>query len=140
MPPIFAINRARKYLDSVESEVTFCLTGGFRDSSDIAKALAMGANAVALATFSLIAIGCQRYRTCHTGHCPVGITTQNPRLRKRFNIDKSVERFKLLHDITTEELRNFARINGRKDVHKLDISDLLTINNGVSANTEIEHV
>ena len=140
LPPIFAIRRARNYLDQVNSEVTLCVTGGFRGSADIAKALALGADAVALATASLMAIGCQQYRICHTGKCPVGITTQDPELRKRFNIDESVKRFVNFYGAIREELKNFARINGRNDVHQLDLTDLFTISNEVSQNTDIDHV
>ena len=139
LPPIFAIRRARRYLDTVGSEVTLCVTGGFRDSTDIAKALALGADAVALATASLIAIGCQQYRICHTGRCPVGVTTQDPQLRERFDIEESVKRFVNFYRATRDELENLARINGRRDVHDLDLSDIVTISNEVSRNTDIEH-
>ena len=64
LPAIYALRRARRFLDEKGSPVTLCVTGGFRDSSDIAKALALGADAVALATASMIAIGCQQYRIC----------------------------------------------------------------------------
>ncbi len=140
LPPIFAIYRARKYLDSVGSSVTLCVTGGFRDSADIAKALALGADAIALATASLIAIGCQQYRVCHSGKCPVGITTQDPELRKRLQIDESVKRFVNFYTATKEELKTFARINGRNNVHDLNLTDIITISNEVSQHTEIEHV
>jgi len=139
LPPIFAIRRARQYLDRVGSRVTLCVTGGFRDSVDIAKALAIGADAVALATASLIAIGCQQYRICHTGNCPVGITTQDPELRQRFDIEKSVERFVNFFNATKKELEIILRSNGRRDVHELDLSDVVTISNEVSQNTDIEH-
>jgi len=139
LPPIFALHRARRYLDSVGSRIDLCITGGFRDAADIAKALAMGADAVALATASLIAIGCQQYRICHTGQCPVGITTQDPEKRQRFHIEQSTERFVNYYQATRHELETFARINGRHDVHELDLSDLLTLSNEISHNTDIEH-
>ncbi|MCP4645106.1 MAG: hypothetical protein GY851_31985 [bacterium] len=139
LPPVFALHRARKYLDSVGSAMTLCITGGFRDSTDIAKALAMGADAVALATASLMAIGCQQYRVCHTGKCPVGITTQDPALRARFDIDLSVERFVRFYGATADEVATLARINGRNDAHALDVSDLLTLDQEISEHTSIEH-
>jgi len=139
LPPVFALYRARKYLDQTGSRVTLCVTGGFRDSADIAKALAMGADAVALATASLIAIGCQQYRVCHTGRCPVGITTQDPELRKRLDVEVSAQRLANFYNATREEVANFARINGRADVHDLDMSDLVAISNEISQNTGIEH-
>jgi glutamate synthase domain-containing protein 2 len=140
LPPIFAIRRARRYLDEAGSKVTLCVTGGFRDAADIAKSLALGADAVALATASLVAVGCQQYRICHTGRCPVGITTQDPDLRARFKIDKSVDRFVNFYTATKQELEIFARINGRLNVHDLDMTDVVTISNEVSQNTDIEHV
>jgi glutamate synthase domain-containing protein 2 len=139
LPPIFGLYRARKYLDQAGSGVTLCVTGGFRDSTDIAKALAMGADAVALATASMIAIGCQQYRVCHTGKCPVGIATQDPTLRARFDIEKSAERFVNFYGATRSELENLARINGRNDVHALDKSDIFTISSEVASHTDIEH-
>lgn len=139
LPPIYAIRRARKYLDQVNRQVTLCMTGGFRDSADIAKGLALGADAIALATASLIAIGCQQYRVCHSGNCPVGITTQDPDLRSRFNIDESVKRFVNFYIATNEELKIFARINGRNSIHDLDITDVFTLNHEIAHYTDIEH-
>ncbi|MBW2455228.1 MAG: alpha-hydroxy-acid oxidizing protein [Deltaproteobacteria bacterium] len=139
LPPVFAIRRARRFLDEQKSQATLCVTGGFRDSADIAKALALGADAVALATASMIAIGCQQYRICHTGRCPVGIATQDPQLRGRLVIDKSVERFVQLYRGTTEELKTIARLCGRDDVHRLDLSDVFTTSYEVAQFTDIAH-
>ncbi len=140
VPPIFTIRRARRFLDEQRSDLTLCITGGFRDSTDIAKALALGADAVALATASLIAIGCQQYRICQTGRCPVGITTQDPELRARLQIDRSMERFVNFYGATAKELEVLARSNGRASIHDLDLTDVVTISNEVSANTDISHV
>ncbi|MGN1115166.1 MAG: glutamate synthase-related protein, partial [Candidatus Ornithomonoglobus sp.] len=87
VPTVFALHRARKYLDSVNSDISLVITGGLRVSADFAKALAMGADAVAVASAGLIAAACQQYRICGTGNCPVGIATQNPELRARFKTD-----------------------------------------------------
>ena len=140
IPAVFATYRARRFLDKAGSSATLCMTGGFRDGTDIAKALALGADAIALATTSLIAIGCQQYRVCHTGRCPVGIATQNADLRSRFDIDESVKRFINVYSATREELKNLARINGRANIHDLDVSDLITISREISEHTNIEHV
>ena len=139
LPPIFALHRARRLLDQKGSKATLCITGGFRDSTDIAKALAMGADAVALATSSMIAVGCQQYRICDTGRCPVGIATQDPELRKRFDIDLSVQRFVNFATETGRELEILARINGHNDVHGLNVGDLLTLDHEISLYTNIEH-
>lgn len=138
LPALFAIRHARRFLDGVGSSVTLCVTGGLRDSADVAKALALGADAVALATSSLIAIGCQQYRICETGRCPVGIATQNPELRSRFSIPASKERFVNFARATAEELRTLARINGRGDIHLLDMSDIFTLSHEVASHTDIE--
>ena len=83
VPTLFALHRARKYLDKVHADISLVITGGLRISSDFAKALAMGADAVAIASAGLIAAACQQYRICGTGNCPVGIATQDQELRKR---------------------------------------------------------
>lgn len=140
IPPIFVIRRVRKYLDKAKSNVTLCITGGFRDSSDIAKAIALGADAVALATASMIAIGCIQAKVCHTGTCPVGIATQNEQLRELFDEEKAITQFKNFYTATNNELKIFARTNGVNDVHKLNVSDLVTDNKVVSDFTDIEHV
>jgi len=139
LPPIYAIRRARRYLDKENSSVTLCVTGGFRDSTDIAKAIALGAEAVALASTSLMAIGCQQYRICNTGGCPVGIATQDPKLRARFSIHASKKRFVNFYLATKEELQTLARVNGRLNIHDLDLTDIFTISNEVAQNTDIEY-
>jgi len=139
LPPVFALHRARKVLDAAGSRVTLCITGGFRDSADIAKALAMGADAVALATASMIAVGCQQYRICGSNRCPVGIATQDPELRARFDVDKSTQRYVNFARGTARELAVLARINGRADVHDLDVTDLLTLDHEIARYTDIEH-
>jgi len=140
VPAVFAIRRARRYLDKANSKVSLCITGGFRNSADIAKAIALGADAVALATASLIAIGCIQSRVCHTGKCPVGIATQDEDLRKLFDVDNAVRRFVNFYNATNNELKVFARTNGVDDIHHLDISDIQTDNLVVAEFTDIEHV
>ncbi len=141
VPTIFALCRARKFLDKKGAHhVSLIITGGLRISPDFAKSLALGANAIAIGTAALIAIGCQQYRVCNTGKCPVGIATQNPELRSRMNIDESARKLQNFLRATTEELKDFARLTGNDDVHKLSISDLCTVNSDISDHTEIEHV
>ncbi len=140
VPPVFALHRARKFLDERGSKTTLCITGGFRDSSDIAKALAMGADAVALATASLISIGCRQSRVCNTGRCPVGIATQDPALRRLLDQERSVQGFINYYTATKAELENIARMMGRSSVHDLDGNDVSTISAEVAVYTDIEHV
>ena len=141
IPTIFALARARRYLDSMVAEgISLVITGGFRTSSEMAKALAMGTDAVAIASAALIAIGCQQYRICDTGRCPVGITTQDPDLRSRFDIDRSAERLANFFRVTTGELENFARLTGHADVHQLSVDDLRTTSSEIAKYTDIAHV
>ena len=74
--PYMPLYRKRKYLDSVGSDISLIITGGLRVSGDFAKAIAMGADAIAVATGPLIAMACQQYRICGSGMCPVGVATR----------------------------------------------------------------
>jgi glutamate synthase domain-containing protein 2/rubredoxin len=141
IPTLFALRRARRFLDSRGAEgVSLLVTGGFRISSDVAKALALGADAVATGTAALMAAGCQQYRICHTGRCPVGVTSQDPSLRERLDVDTSAQRLENFLRVSTEELCAFARLTGNDDVHGLDVSDLCTTSSEISGHTDIEHV
>lgn len=140
VPTIYALSRARRFLDGHESDIDLTITGGLRVSSDFAKALAMGANAIAIGTAAMIAAACQQYKICDTGDCPVGVATQNDELRKRFKIETAAKRVENYLKVSTEELRTFARITGHDDVHELNINDLCTINSEISDYTNIRHV
>ncbi len=141
VPTIFALARARKILDSRGADtVSLIITGGLRTSSDFAKALAMGADAIAVGTAAMIAAGCQQYRICNTGKCPVGIATQDPALRARLDVDKSALRVANFFKAVTEELRDFARLTGNDNVHHLSLADLCTTNSEISSHTPLEHV
>ncbi|MCL1808216.1 MAG: glutamate synthase-related protein [Clostridiales bacterium] len=139
VPTIYALHRARKYLDSVHSDISLVITGGLRASSDFAKALAMGADAVAIATAGLIAAACQQYRICGSGKCPVGIATQDLELRERLNIDAAAKRVANYLNVSFTELKQFARITGHKNVHDLTVDDLCTINREISDFTTVPH-
>ena len=141
VPTMFALHRARKFLDTRKiKHVALLITGGFRISPDFAKALAMGADAIALGTSALMACGCQQYRICHTGKCPMGITTQDPSLRARFQIETAARRLANYLTVCTKELQDFARLTGNNDVHALSMSDLCTTNSEISQYIDIEHV
>lgn len=139
VPTIYALYRARKYLDSIHSEISLIITGGLRVSADVAKALAMGADAVAVASAALIAAACQQYRICGSGKCPVGIATQDPALRERLKVEQSAQRVANYLNVTLEELKTFARITGHSSVHDLTVDDLVTINREISEFTNIRH-
>lgn len=140
VPTIYALSRARKYLDEHGSDISLTITGGLRVSSDFAKALAMGANAIAIGTAAMIAAACQQYKICDTGDCPVGVATQDDELRQRLKIETASKRVENYLRVSTEELKTFARITGHDDVHDLNINDLCTINSEISDYTDIGHV
>lgn len=139
VPTVYALHRARKYLDSTGAEIDLVMTGGFRVSSDIAKALAMGADAVALASAGMVAAACQQYRICGSGKCPVGAATQDPELRARLNGDAAAMRVANYFKVMFAELKTFARITGHDDIHDLTVEDLCTINREISEYTDICH-
>ncbi len=140
VPTIYALSRARKYMDEHDSEIDLTITGGLRVSSDFAKALAMGADAIAIGTAAMIATACQQYKICDTGDCPVGVATQDDGLRKRLKIETASKRVENYLRVSTEELKTFARITGHDDVHDLNTDDLCTLNSEISDYTDIKHV
>ena len=139
VPTIYALYRARKYLDSVGSDIDLIITGGLRVSSDFAKAIAMGADAIAVASAALMAAACQQYRICGTGMCPAGIATQDPSLRARLKGDVAAQRVANYLNVSLEELKTFARITGHSNLHDLSVDDLVTINREISEYTNIPH-
>ena len=139
VPTVLALNRARKYLDSIHSDLQLVITGGLRVSSDFAKALALGADAVAIASAALIAAACQQYRICGSGNCPVGIATQDPELRKRLHEDAAAQRVANFLNVSARELQSFARITGHRDVHELSRWDLVTLSETIAKYTGIPH-
>ena len=139
VPTIYALSRARRYLDSIQSDIALVITGGLRVSADFAKALAMGADAVAVASAPLIAAACQQYRICGSGYCPVGIATQNPMLRERLKIEEAAQRIANYLILSNDELKTFARISGLDDVHKLSLDNLITLDDQIAKYTGIAH-
>jgi glutamate synthase domain-containing protein 2 len=141
VPAVFAIPRARKWLDDHgHQDITLCVTGGFRTSADVAKALALGADAVAMATAAMMAIGCQQYRACHNNTCPVGIATQKAELRARFEIEKSAQRLLNFFENMRLQLIDYARMCGRRSLFDLSPEDLITTDSEIAAHTPIPHV
>lgn len=140
VPTIYALHRARKYLDSVGAkDISLIITGGLRVSSDFAKAIAMGADAVAVGTGALIAAACQQYRICGSGKCPMGIATQDPELRARLKVEAAAQRVANYLNVSLAELRSYARITGHRRLHDLSVNDLCTISSEISEHTDIPH-
>lgn len=140
VPTIFALYRARKYLGSINSDISLIITGGLRVSSDFAKAIAMGADAIAVASGPMIAAACQQYRICGTGLCPVGIATQDPELRARLKGEAATKRVANYLNVSLEELKTFARVTGHSKLHDLSVEDLVTTSREISEHTNIAHV
>jgi glutamate synthase domain-containing protein 2 len=152
VPGIAAIRQARKALDDVgmTGEISLVYAGGIRNGADVAKAIALGADAVAIGTSAMMALNCNKaipeanfeeeigveaghcYH-CHTGRCPVGVATQDPVLRKRLNPDEAAERvYNFLHTLTLE-CQMMARACGKTNVHSLEPEDLAALTMEASA-------
>ena len=128
IPSWVALYRARTWLDRHDCEdVQLVVTGGFRTPDEMAKAMALGADAIALATASMMAIGCQQYRACHRGTCPVGIATQDAGLRSRLDVEISAERLNSYFTSATAMMCDYARITGRRALRDLGHDDLAAL-------------
>lgn len=129
VPTIPALARARKHLDKREAtDVTLIITGGLRVAEDFAKALMLGADAVALSNSALQAIGCLGMRACNTNNCPVGIATQKEDLRARLQIQASAKQLTNFFNGSTDLMKVVARACGHNDFAKFNASDLSTYN------------
>ena len=127
VPTLPALARARRHLDATgNGDVTLVATGGLRTPADFVKAMALGADAVAVSNSALQAIGCLAMRACHTNNCPVGIATQREDLRKRLEIEKSARRLHNFFDASTELMKVLARACGHDHLSKFSSEDLVT--------------
>ncbi|WP_193141265.1 MULTISPECIES: glutamate synthase-related protein [unclassified Meridianimarinicoccus] len=127
VPTIPALARARRHLDVLgRSDVTLVITGGLRKPADFIKALALGADAVALSNSAMQAIGCIAMRACHTNNCPVGIATQKPELVNRLVVEKSARRLANFFEAATELMQVMARACGHDHLSKFNADDLTT--------------
>ena len=156
VPGIAAIRQARKALEDVgkSGEISLVYAGGIRNGADVAKALALGADAVAIGTAAMVALNCNKdipgadfegtigvpaglcYH-CHTGRCPVGVATQDPELRKRLDPNDAAERiYNFLHALTIE-CQLFARACGKTNIHSLEPEDLAALTMEASAMAQV---
>ena len=140
IPTLYAVEHTRRFFDRYRMrDVELIVTGGLRKLADFVKAIALGANAMAIATSAMIAIGCQQYRACHTGNCPVGIATQRNELRERFEIDSARAMAGNYFEVVREQLEEYCRVLGKQDIQQLSVEDLVTTDGEVSGHTAIEH-
>ncbi|MGF1543696.1 MAG: glutamate synthase-related protein [Parvularculaceae bacterium] len=127
VPTIPALARARRHLDAAgASDVTLVATGGLRLPADFVKAMALGADAVALANSAMQAIGCIAMRACHTDNCPVGITSMKDDLRARLEVDKSAKRLANFLEASTHLMQVLARACGHRALGDFELEDLTT--------------
>ena len=126
VPTIPALARARAYLDrqGKSGKVTLIVTGGLRLPLDFVKALALGADGVAIANSAIQAVGCVAARMCHTNNCPSGIATQKPELRSRLNVDGSAIKLQNFFNASTELMQVMARACGHSHLNQLSVNDL----------------
>ena len=155
VPIMSAIPAARRALDDtgMSGKVKLVAAGAIRSGVDAAKCLALGADAVMIGTAGLMALGCNSpryiddYRAlgtepgachhCHTGRCPVGITTQDPELESRLDIDAAAERVYRFLTAMTMEMTLLAMACGTSDVHNLEPEDLRALTLEASAFTGV---
>jgi glutamate synthase domain-containing protein 2 len=151
IPTLAAVCEARAALEDcgLYGEVQLIIAGGIRDGVDAAKAMALGADAVYIGTAALIALNCNKAlhvddyhklgtapgycHHCHTGRCPVGITTQDPELMQRLDIEQAAERVASFLRVMTLEVQMLARACGKSDVHDLEPEDLAALSIEASA-------
>jgi nitrite reductase/ring-hydroxylating ferredoxin subunit len=127
VPTIPALARARAHLDHLgRTDVTLIVTGGLRHVPDFAKALALGADAIAIANSAIQAIGCLGMRACHTDNCPVGIATQKPHLRARLPVDEAAQRLDRFLRASVELMQVLARACGHDHLRGFCLDDLTT--------------
>ncbi|MGB7269098.1 MAG: glutamate synthase-related protein [Albidovulum sp.] len=127
VPTIPALARARAHLDRLgRKDVSLVITGGLRKPADFIKALALGADAIALSNAPMQAIGCLAMRACHTNNCPVGIASQKPHLVNRLVVDKSAKRLTNFFEASVELMQVMARACGHDHLSKFEPNDLTT--------------
>ncbi len=127
VPTIPALARARRHLDRMEvPQITLIITGGLRVPADFAKALMLGADAIAVSNAAIQAIGCLGMRACNTNNCPVGIATQQQHLRDRLIIDKSAQQLANFFEASNELIKVIARACGYADISDFNSEDLST--------------
>lgn len=140
VPTIPALARARRHLDAADKKnVTLIITGGLRTPADFVKALALGADGVAVANSALQAIGCLGMRACHTNNCPVGIATQKPHLRARLMVDQAAERLARFFQSSVSLMEVLARACGHSHLNQFNPDDLTTFKRDMADLTGIRY-
>ncbi len=133
VPTIPALARARQHLDArTGREVTLVITGGLRVAEDFVKAMALGADAVAVSNSAMQAVGCIAARMCNSNNCPVGVATQKPELRKRLDVQRGAEQLARYFGASVELMQVLARACGHDSLSNFRPQDLSTWKRDVS--------
>jgi glutamate synthase domain-containing protein 2 len=154
IPTLAAVRQAADALEelNMKDEVQLIVSGGIRTGADAAKALALGADAVSIGQGILVSLGCNSSsyvqggqhidasadytklgtkpgfcHHCHTGMCPVGVTTQDAVLEQRLEVETGARRVRNYLKMLTMELTMLARACGKQDVHHLEREDLVAL-------------
>ncbi len=141
VPTIPALARARRFLDErgASGRVTLIATGGLRVPVDFVKALALGADGVALSNSAMQAVGCVAARMCNSNNCPAGIATQKPELRARLDVDAAAQRLATFFEASTELMSVMARACGHDHLTKFTKTDLATWNDQMAKLTGVRY-
>jgi methylamine---glutamate N-methyltransferase subunit C len=127
VPTIPALARARRHLDALgRRDVTLVITGGLRTPADFVKALALGADAIAVSNAAMQAIGCLAMRACHTNNCPVGIASQKPHLTNRLVVEQSARQLANFFEASVHLMQVMARACGHDHLRHFSPRDLTT--------------
>jgi len=127
VPTIPALARARHHLDRRgASGVTLIITGGLRVPADYIKAMAMGADGIALSNAAIQAAGCIGARICNTNKCPAGVATQDPELRALINVDDASQRVARFFGAAVTMMQVMARACGHDHLGKFNADDIAT--------------
>ena len=129
IPTISAIMEAVDGLSEIDAQgqLPIVLMGGIQNGVDAAKAIALGASAVGIGTPILIAGGCIGCMQCITGKCPLGITTQNPKLVGRFDVEENAVKMHRYLESFRWQLAAVTRALGHADVRSLSRDDLVAL-------------
>lgn len=129
IPSMPALVQAVRTLEEMglKDEVSLIVSGGIKDGADIAKALAIGADAVAIGTSAMVAMGCRVCLRCHTGVCAFGIGTQDPASRAKFDIDAAALRVANYITAITNEAVLLAKAAGKTKLKNLEREDLRSL-------------
>lgn len=126
IPAMPALVQAVKVMEEmgVKDEMSIIISGGVKDGADVAKALAIGADAVAIGTAAMVAMGCRVCMNCQSGRCAYGIGTQDPELRKNLDVDQAAEKVANYIKGMTAEAILLAKAAGKTALKNLEPEDL----------------